>query len=151
MLDARIDVEQFFKHHPIGEAGRFALLAEHRDTRFVPVATHQQGELNCASRRITVVLDLKASYQRLKAWRSVGRRACSIASPPDGKTGAEGTDKKEHSPRCPWAARDEVTNLQDFASAIALSILRYAKMARGLLLIGIQRGFMLWPVPGISR
>ena len=70
MLDSRIDVEQFFKHHPIGEAGRFALLAEHRDTRFVPVATHQQGELNCASRRITRVLDLKASYQRLKAWRS---------------------------------------------------------------------------------
>jgi hypothetical protein len=34
---------------------------------FLPVATHDQGELNCKSRRITLVLDLKSSYQRLKA------------------------------------------------------------------------------------
>ncbi len=34
---------------------------------FLPVATHDHGELNCASRRITLVLDLKSSYQRLKA------------------------------------------------------------------------------------
>lgn len=34
---------------------------------FQPVATHAAGELNCASRRITLVLDLKASYQRLQA------------------------------------------------------------------------------------
>jgi hypothetical protein len=33
---------------------------------FVPVATHQLGELNCKSRRITLVLDLKSSYRRLK-------------------------------------------------------------------------------------
>ncbi len=33
---------------------------------FQPVAIHDHGELNCASRRITLVLDLKSSYQRLK-------------------------------------------------------------------------------------
>lgn len=33
---------------------------------FRPVATHDHGELNCVSRRITLVLDLKSSYQRLK-------------------------------------------------------------------------------------
>jgi hypothetical protein len=34
---------------------------------FLPVATHEHGELDCRSRRITLVLDLKLSYQRLKA------------------------------------------------------------------------------------
>jgi hypothetical protein len=34
---------------------------------FRPVATHDTGELRCASRRITLVLDLKAAYLRLKA------------------------------------------------------------------------------------
>src|SRR5499426_823256 len=34
---------------------------------FVPVATHVHGELNCQSRRITLLLDLKSSYHRLKA------------------------------------------------------------------------------------
>jgi hypothetical protein len=34
---------------------------------FVPVATHTHGELNCQSRRITLLLDLKSSYHRLKA------------------------------------------------------------------------------------
>ena len=34
---------------------------------FRPVATHDTGELRCASRRITLVLDLKAAYARLKA------------------------------------------------------------------------------------
>jgi hypothetical protein len=34
---------------------------------FLPIATHDRGELNCKSRRITMVLDLKSSYQRLKA------------------------------------------------------------------------------------
>lgn len=33
---------------------------------FVPVATHAHGELLSRSRRITLVLDLKAAYQRLK-------------------------------------------------------------------------------------
>jgi hypothetical protein len=33
---------------------------------FVPVATHDLGELNSKSRRITLVLDLKSSYRRLK-------------------------------------------------------------------------------------
>jgi ribosomal protein S18 acetylase RimI-like enzyme len=34
---------------------------------FRPVATHDTGELHCRSRRITLVLDLKAAYRRLKA------------------------------------------------------------------------------------
>jgi len=34
---------------------------------FLPVATHEHGELDCRSRRITLMLDLKSSYQRLKA------------------------------------------------------------------------------------
>jgi hypothetical protein len=34
---------------------------------FRPVATHDEGELNCKSRRITLLLDLKASYRRLKS------------------------------------------------------------------------------------
>jgi len=33
---------------------------------FHPVATHDVGELHCRSRRITLVLDLKAAYKRLK-------------------------------------------------------------------------------------
>jgi len=34
---------------------------------FRQVATHDHGELNCKSRRITLLLDLAASYRRLKA------------------------------------------------------------------------------------
>jgi hypothetical protein len=34
---------------------------------FEAVATHERGELNCKSRRITLLLDLGASYRRLKA------------------------------------------------------------------------------------
>jgi GNAT superfamily N-acetyltransferase len=34
---------------------------------FFPVATHEVGELACSSRRITLVLDLRAAYKRLKA------------------------------------------------------------------------------------
>jgi hypothetical protein len=34
---------------------------------FRPVATHDHGELNCKSRRITLLLDLKSSYRQLKA------------------------------------------------------------------------------------
>ena len=33
---------------------------------FRPVATHEAGELHCASRRITLVLDIRAAYQRLR-------------------------------------------------------------------------------------
>jgi hypothetical protein len=33
---------------------------------FDPVATHDHGELQCTSRRITMILDLKAAYQRLR-------------------------------------------------------------------------------------
>jgi hypothetical protein len=34
---------------------------------FVLIATHKHAELNCQSRRITLLLDLKSSYHRLKA------------------------------------------------------------------------------------
>src|SRR5262249_40307181 len=34
---------------------------------FRAVATHDVGELQCRSRRITMVLDLRAAYQQLKA------------------------------------------------------------------------------------
>jgi hypothetical protein len=34
---------------------------------FVPVATHEVGELNCTSRRITLVLDLRQCYRRMSA------------------------------------------------------------------------------------
>lgn len=34
---------------------------------FQQVATHEVGELNCTSRRITLVLDLAASYKRLRS------------------------------------------------------------------------------------
>ncbi len=37
---------------------------------FAPVATHEDGELHCASRRITMILDLKAGYQRLRQRQS---------------------------------------------------------------------------------
>ena len=33
---------------------------------FEPVATHEVGELDCPNRRITMVLDLKSAYQRIK-------------------------------------------------------------------------------------
>lgn len=33
---------------------------------FQPVATHDTGELNCPNRRITLILELKAGYHRLK-------------------------------------------------------------------------------------
>jgi hypothetical protein len=33
---------------------------------FTPVATHNVGELNCLNRRITLVLNIKAAYNRLK-------------------------------------------------------------------------------------
>jgi len=33
---------------------------------FAPVATHDSGELHCRSRRITLILDLKAAYNHLR-------------------------------------------------------------------------------------
>lgn len=33
---------------------------------FSPVATHEHGELHCKSRRITLILDLKAAYKHLR-------------------------------------------------------------------------------------
>lgn len=37
---------------------------------FSPVATHDHGELNCKSRRITLILDLKEAYRHLRSRRS---------------------------------------------------------------------------------
>jgi Acetyltransferase (GNAT) family len=53
------DVFEDDRHSPLGFHTRVM--------GFKPVATHDHGELNCKSRRITLVLDLKMSYQRLKA------------------------------------------------------------------------------------
>jgi hypothetical protein len=53
------DVFEDDRHSPLGFHTRVM--------GFRPVATHDHGELNCKSRRITLVLDLKMSYQRLKA------------------------------------------------------------------------------------
>ncbi len=36
---------------------------------FCPVATHEVGELNCRSRRITLVLDISRAYERLRTRR----------------------------------------------------------------------------------
>jgi hypothetical protein len=52
------DVFEDDKHSPYGFHTRVM--------GFHPVATHDVGELHCRSRRITMVLDLKAAYQRLK-------------------------------------------------------------------------------------
>jgi hypothetical protein len=37
---------------------------------FQPVATHDVGELNCPNRRITMILNLKSAYQRLRTSRN---------------------------------------------------------------------------------
>src|SRR5262249_19251728 len=37
---------------------------------FQPVATHDVGELHCPSRRITLVLDLKSAYGRLRKYNN---------------------------------------------------------------------------------
>ena len=37
---------------------------------FAPVATHEHGELHCKSRRITLILDLKAAYNHLRRRRN---------------------------------------------------------------------------------
>ena len=37
---------------------------------FAPVATHEHGELHCTSRRITLILDLKAAYNHLRRRQS---------------------------------------------------------------------------------
>lgn len=37
---------------------------------FVPVATHDVGELNCPNRRITLLLDLRQAYYRLRKSRN---------------------------------------------------------------------------------
>lgn len=41
---------------------------------FIPVATHDIGELNCPLRRITMVLDIKAAYNRLRKTNSFAFR-----------------------------------------------------------------------------
>ena len=37
---------------------------------FAPGATHEPGELNCRSRRSTLILDLKAAYQHVRRSQS---------------------------------------------------------------------------------
>src|SRR5262249_35763671 len=81
------DVFEHNVHSPLGFHTRVLGL--------VPVAAHERGELNRASRRITLLLDLKSSYQRrggagfTAISRRAGDRACTTASPPDGTTKPE--------------------------------------------------------------
>lgn len=61
---------------------------------FIPVATHATGELHCAHRRVTLVLDLRDCYARLSAangyffrlitqgWDETLHRALRAAAPP---------------------------------------------------------------------
>ena len=48
---------------------------------FIPVATHDVGELNCPNRRITMLLDLPACYHRIKKMRWIFRAITSDWSP----------------------------------------------------------------------
>jgi hypothetical protein len=54
-------ITDVFEHDPHSPFGFHT-----RVMGFTPVATHAHGELHCASRRITLVLDLRAAYQRLR-------------------------------------------------------------------------------------
>ena len=66
---ARDTLERGFTHYvtDIFEGEQHSPYLFHtRVMGFVPVATHDVGELNCPNRRVTMVLDLRAAYQRLR-------------------------------------------------------------------------------------
>ena len=66
----RDTVERRFTHYvtDIFEGEKHSPYLFHtRVMGFEPVATHDVGELNCPNRRVTMVLDIKAAYQRLRA------------------------------------------------------------------------------------
>ena len=66
----RDTVRRGFDHYvtDVFEGERHSPLGFHqRVLGFRPVATHDVGELNCPNRRITLVLDIPAAYQRLEA------------------------------------------------------------------------------------
>jgi hypothetical protein len=65
-------VQRGFTHYitDVFEGETHSPLAFHsRVLGFEAVATHDVGELNCPNRRITLVLDLKSAYRRLKGAR----------------------------------------------------------------------------------
>jgi hypothetical protein len=67
---ARDTVERGFTHYitDVFEGEQHSPYEFHtRVMGFQVVATHDTGELNCPCRRITLVLDLKQAYQRLRA------------------------------------------------------------------------------------
>jgi len=65
---------------------------------FRPVGTHDHGDLNCKNRRITLLLDLKSSSQRLRRAATgstptsprAGRTLCTGALQPEGLGAARG-------------------------------------------------------------
>ena len=66
---SRETVERGFTHYitDVFEGEKHSPYEFHtRVMGFQPVATHDVGELNCPLRRITLVLDLKAAYHRLR-------------------------------------------------------------------------------------
>lgn len=69
---ARETLERGFSHYltDIFEGEKHSPYLFHtRVMGFEPVATHDVGELNCPCRRITMVLDLRAAYLRLRKAR----------------------------------------------------------------------------------
>ena len=62
-------VERGFGHYitDVFEGEKHSPYKFHRRVMgFEPVATHDVGELNCPNRRITMILDIKAGYNRLR-------------------------------------------------------------------------------------
>jgi len=65
----RETIERGFTHYitDVFENERHSPYGFHtRVMGFAPVATHERGELRCLNRRITMILDIKAAYQRLR-------------------------------------------------------------------------------------
>lgn len=75
---------------------------------FQPVATHDTGELNCPNRRITLILELRSGYRRLReqggwlfrffteGWpHHIHERILAPATPPNGASVAPGTSSPQ--------------------------------------------------------
>ena len=70
---ARETVERNFSHYitDVFEGERHSPYEFHtRVMGFQMIATHDTGELNCSNRRLTMLLDLRTAYQRLRAEKS---------------------------------------------------------------------------------
>lgn len=70
---ARETVERNFSHYitDVFEGEKHSPYEFHtRVMGFQLIATHDTGELNCPNRRLTMLLDIRSAYQRLKAEKS---------------------------------------------------------------------------------